>query len=90
DPVFQARSEQIKARGGNPFMEFSVPEAVIRFRQGFGRLIRRRSDFGVVLITDTRVHTKRYGKVFLRSLPARAQTFAEKDELFATLHNWFK
>lgn len=90
DPVFQARSEQIKARGGNPFMEFSVPEAVIRFRQGFGRLIRRRSDFGAVIITDTRVHTKRYGKVFLRSLPVKARIVAEKEELLSTLHNWFK
>ncbi|MGH1363819.1 MAG: helicase C-terminal domain-containing protein [Calditrichia bacterium] len=90
DPVIQARSELIKERGGNAFMEFSVPEAVIRFRQGFGRLIRRRSDFGAVIITDTRVHSKRYGKVFLRSLPVNARVYHEKAEFLTALHSWFK
>ncbi len=69
DPVLEARSQAIEARGGNPFMELSLPDAVVRFRQGFGRLIRRMSDRGVVSVLDRRLVTKRYGKVFLDSLP---------------------
>lgn len=69
EPILEARTEAIDARGGNAFMEFSVPQAVIKFRQGFGRLIRRRSDRGVVLVLDQRVATRRYGRIFLESLP---------------------
>jgi DNA polymerase-3 subunit epsilon/ATP-dependent DNA helicase DinG len=65
DPIFAARSETYD----NAFFEYSVPEAVLRFRQGFGRLIRRQSDEGVVAILDKRVLTKRYGQMFLDSLP---------------------
>jgi len=69
EPVQQARCERIEANGGNPFREFSIPQAVIKFRQGFGRLIRSRDDRGAVLILDRRITTKGYGKIFLRSLP---------------------
>jgi ATP-dependent DNA helicase DinG len=69
EPVLQARAEAIEARGGNSFMQYSVPQAVIKFRQGFGRLIRRRSDWGVVVVLDQRVATRQYGRVFLESLP---------------------
>jgi DNA polymerase-3 subunit epsilon/ATP-dependent DNA helicase DinG len=65
DPVFAARSEGFDS----PFFEYSIPEAVLRFRQGFGRLIRRTSDEGVVVILDKRVLTKRYGQSFLEALP---------------------
>ena len=65
DPIFAARSEQFE----NSFMQYAVPDAVLRFRQGFGRLIRTRSDRGVVVLLDNRVITKRYGQVFLDSLP---------------------
>jgi ATP-dependent DNA helicase DinG len=65
DPIFAARSETFNS----PFFEYSVPEAVLRFRQGFGRLIRRQSDEGVVIILDKRVMTKRYGQLFLDALP---------------------
>jgi ATP-dependent DNA helicase DinG len=67
--VLQARCEAIDAAGGNSFMDYSVPQAAIRLRQGAGRLIRRRSDRGVVVVLDKRILTKRYGKVFLNSLP---------------------
>jgi len=68
-PLLQARVEAIKSRGGNPFMEYQVPEAIIKLKQGFGRLIRRKSDRGQVVILDPRVRTKRYGSTFLQSLP---------------------
>ncbi len=65
DPIFQARSETFD----DAFMQYSIPEAILHFRQGFGRLIRNRSDRGVVVIMDKRVLTKRYGQAFLDSLP---------------------
>jgi ATP-dependent DNA helicase DinG len=61
--------EAIKAEGGNAFMEYSVPEAIIKLKQGFGRLIRSKTDRGIVVILDSRVKTKRYGKMFLNALP---------------------
>jgi ATP-dependent DNA helicase DinG len=65
DPIFAARSETFES----PFFEYSIPEAVLRFRQGFGRLIRRQDDQGLVIILDKRVLTKRYGQAFLDALP---------------------
>jgi ATP-dependent DNA helicase DinG len=69
DPVEKARAALVEARGGNPFMEISVPEATIKIKQGFGRLIRSATDKGVVVILDNRLVTKPYGKRILRSLP---------------------
>jgi ATP-dependent DNA helicase DinG len=68
-PLLEARLETIAARGGVPFMEYQVPEAIIRLKQGFGRLIRTKTDTGQVVILDPRVKTKRYGSMFLDSLP---------------------
>ena len=70
EPIIEARLEAISARGGNPFMEYSVPEAIIKLKQGFGRLIRSKTDKGIVVLLDSRVTTKRYGKLFLDALPA--------------------
>jgi len=65
----RARLEAIRARGGNPFTEYQLPESVIKLKQGFGRLIRTQRDRGMVVILDPRVRTKPYGRMFLESLP---------------------
>lgn len=69
DPVIEARTDAINRAGGNSFMDYIVPMAALRFRQGFGRLIRNKSDRGAILITDSRIVRKGYGNVFLKSLP---------------------
>ena len=79
EPVLKARMAAVEARGGNPFAELSLPDAVVRLRQGFGRLMRRHDDSGVVLVLDSRIVTKSYGRVFLESLP-RTESVMEKAE----------
>ncbi len=68
-PLTESRLEAIEGRGGNPFLEYSVPEAILKLRQGVGRLIRSTKDRGIVVLLDNRVLAKRYGKAFLRALP---------------------
>ncbi len=68
-PLIEARLEAIEARGGNAFGEFSLPEAILKFRQGVGRLIRTKTDTGIIVVLDNRVLTKQYGQAFLDALP---------------------
>lgn len=68
-PLIEARIEAIEARGGNAFTEFSLPEAILKFRQGVGRLVRTKTDRGIIVVLDNRVLTKRYGQMFLDGLP---------------------
>lgn len=69
DPVFAARGELVEREGGHPFLDYAVPQAVLRFKQGFGRLIRSSHDRGVCAVLDRRVVSKRYGRSFVESLP---------------------
>jgi ATP-dependent DNA helicase DinG len=92
DPVLAARMEMIQERGGNPFLELSLPDAIVRLRQGFGRLMRRQDDRGAVLILDSRVVRRPYGALFLESLPrcrmavgSSAQVLGALREMFAGL-----
>lgn len=74
DPVLQAKSTAIRAKGGNPFMQLQLPEAIILFKQGIGRLIRDETDKGILAIADPRVRTKRYGQQFLQIVAAAPET----------------
>jgi len=68
-PLVEARMQRITARGGNPFSEYSLPEAILKFKQGFGRLIRSKADRGTVVVLDSRITTKTYGHQFIAALP---------------------
>lgn len=68
-PLIEARIEAIEARGGNSFSEFSLPEAILKFRQGVGRLIRTKTDSGIIVVLDNRILTKQYGQAFLDATP---------------------
>jgi len=74
DPVLQARIDAMRQAGGNPFMEYQLPQAVITLKQGVGRLIRDVTDRGVLVLCDPRLGTKNYGRIFLESLPPMSKT----------------
>jgi ATP-dependent DNA helicase DinG len=89
EPILEARAEHITAVGGDPFMEYTVPQAVIKFKQGFGRLIRSRGDRGAVLIFDSRLLSKNYGRFFLDSLPKSRITRGEGETVFREMESFF-
>ena len=88
DPVFEARCEAIEAGGGNAFMDLSLPEAVMKFKQGFGRLMRRSSDHGVVAVLDGRLLRKQYGRFFLNSLPETKTCFGDMESILRSVENF--
>lgn len=91
DPVLKARLTRMEEQGGNPFLEYQVPEAVLALKQGIGRLIRDRSDYGVLMIGDPRLRTRPYGRIFLNSLPEMAHTGELRDvEAFFRRHEALK
>ncbi len=84
-PLFAARMEALQRRGQRPFDAYQLPQAALKLRQGFGRLIRRTSDFGIVAVLDSRLRHKSYGQTFIRSLPN-----AQQIESFANLEAWWQ
>jgi ATP-dependent DNA helicase DinG len=68
-PLIEAKIKNIEAHGGNSFSDFSLPEAILKFRQGVGRLVRTKTDTGIIVVLDNRILTKRYGQAFLDALP---------------------
>jgi ATP-dependent DNA helicase DinG len=81
EPIVAARCERIEAAGGNAFMKYSIPTAIIKFRQGFGRLIRHRSDRGIVIVADRRIVSKRYGHWFRKSVPVPLTKCFDVDDM---------
>lgn len=90
EPLLQARAEALQAEGRDPFLELDLPHAVIKFKQGFGRLIRSRTDRGAVLIFDRRVASKSYGRSFLLSLPTRKIHKLPASSLFQKMKEFFQ
>ena len=88
DPVFEARCEAVEREGGKSFMNISLPEAVIKFRQGFGRLIRRSRDRGAVAVMDSRLIKKYYGSYFLQSIPETLTSFSDFSGILCDVENF--
>lgn len=88
DPLVSARIESIRKRGGNPFYEYQLPEAVIALRQGFGRLVRGQQDRGLLSILDRRISSRSYGRFFLKSLPPcpTTGTLGDVESFLSALH----
>ena len=89
-PVFEARSERVRQEGGSDFLDLNLPLAALRLKQGVGRLIRTRKDTGQVLIMDSRVNTRRYGQVLLRSLPDARRRNVSLDEVARAIRDFQK
>jgi len=90
NPIEEARVEYYKRKGLNPFMELSLPQAVIRFKQGFGRLIRTKNDYGVVALLDRRILYKSYSSVFINSIPKCTYFVGSCDEVANEISKYIK
>ncbi len=88
DPIIAARCEQIEAAGGSSFMHYAIPNAVIKFRQGFGRLIRHRTDRGIIITADRRIVSKRYGHWFRRSVPTNIIKCHDPEDMIETIEQF--
>jgi ATP-dependent DNA helicase DinG len=89
DPLLEARSEEIEAQGGDPFRDLALPEAVLRFRQGIGRLIRTAEDRGTVIVADPRLCRSSYGKRFAATLPTAPFVTGSTEDLLERVEEWF-
>ena len=89
EPITEARSELVEAEGGSSFRDYMVPEAVIKFRQGFGRLVRTKRDRGVVVVTDRRIVAKNYGAIFRKSIAAAVHAVSDEGELLGRVAGFF-
>lgn len=89
-PLLEARTLKMKEERRNPFIQLSVPQAVIRFKQGFGRLVRTMTDRGVVLVYDRRIVNTTYGKIFMNSLPKTPVLIKPTKEMLTEISNWIE
>ena len=89
EPLIQAQIEDYKQRGEDAFMKFQVPEAAMRFRQGFGRLIRNMNDTGICIVGDTRLYNRGYGEMILGSLPVDPIPYNSVDVLLSESQKFF-
>lgn len=90
EPIIQARAEAILSKGGDPFFEFSMPHAIVKFKQGFGRLIRHKADRGCIICLDTRLVNKGYGKQFINSLPPCTTAYMNSERLWPRIEDFFR
>ena len=89
DPLEEARAELLRSRGENPFLSHALPSAVLKFRQGFGRLIRHKEDKGMVIVFDKRILLEKYGKEFIASLPIEGYNVVSSfDDLKNRIEEW--
>lgn len=89
EPVFKAKSEMISKEGINPFLHYALPEAVLRLRQGFGRLIRSKEDQGLFIVLDRRIETKSYGQEFLDALPDVGVSKVSLEKMVTDIEHWY-
>jgi len=89
DPVFSALADSMSEGGKDPFYDLSIPRAILKLRQGVGRLIRTTADHGIVIITDQRIVSKNYGRLFIESLPVAAQRAGSLEDLIVLTRDWF-
>ena len=90
DPLYEAYAQSLEKEGLDPFFDYSVPQAVIKFKQGFGRLMRKNDDRGCVICLDSRIVKKNYGKQFLESLPPCPTFFGPRPEVFAEMRKFYE
>jgi ATP-dependent DNA helicase DinG len=89
DPIVAAKGDLLKKEGKNPFMEYLLPEAIIKFKQGFGRLMRRKTDRGCILCLDKRLMTKSYGALVLKSLPPSPVVWEEGGKVYSRMRELY-
>ncbi len=90
EPIVEAYLEKLEAEGKNSFMHYMLPNALLKYRQGFGRLIRHKTDRGVVLVLDNRIMTKKYGRYFMDTIPTKTIIPQSSIEIEDHLSHWFK
>jgi ATP-dependent DNA helicase DinG len=90
EPIVEAFLEKLEAEGKDSFLHYMLPNALLKYRQGFGRLIRHKTDRGVVLVLDNRILTKRYGQFFKDTVPAKTFITTTDVEIYDYLTKWFK
>ena len=88
EPIIEAQIELLEKEGRNSFSDLMIPQAVTKFKQGFGRLIRSKEDSGIILVLDKRIVKNHYGKKFLGSLPVSHITAQDEKELISKMQSW--